>query len=88
MERLINGFSGVKECAVIGIPDPVKGEKVMAVIVPEAAGKVDIHELNKHCRERLVNYQCPVSFDLVEELHRNTMGKVLKRELKEKFKDR
>jgi acyl-CoA synthetase (AMP-forming)/AMP-acid ligase II len=73
------------ESAVIGIPDPVKREKVMAVIVPEAGGKMDIDELKKHCREKLVNYQCPVSFEIVEELPRNTIGKVLKRELKEKF---
>jgi acyl-CoA synthetase (AMP-forming)/AMP-acid ligase II len=84
VERVINEFPGVKESAVIGIPDAVKGEKVMAVIVPEAAGKLDIDELKKHCREKLVNYQCPVYFEIVEELPRNTMGKVLKRELKEK----
>jgi malonyl-CoA/methylmalonyl-CoA synthetase len=88
VERVINEFPGVKESAVIGIPDPVKGEKLMAVIVPEAAGKVVIDELKKHCRDKLVNYQCPVSFEIVEELPRNTMGKVLKRDLKEKFKNR
>jgi acyl-CoA synthetase (AMP-forming)/AMP-acid ligase II len=88
VERVINEFPGVKESAVIGIPDAVKGEKVMAVIVPEVWGKVAIDELKKHCREKLVNYQCPVAFEIVEELPRNTMGKVLKRELKEKFKDR
>jgi malonyl-CoA/methylmalonyl-CoA synthetase len=88
VERVINEFPGVKESAVLGIPDPVKGEKVMAVIVPEAAGKVDIDELKKHCREKLVNYQCPVYVEIVKELPRNTMGKVLKRELKEKFKNR
>ncbi|MGD2085557.1 MAG: class I adenylate-forming enzyme family protein [Candidatus Aminicenantes bacterium] len=88
VERVINEFPGVKESAVIGIPDPVKGEKVMAVVVPEVGGKVAIGELKKHCREKLVNYQCPVAFEIVAELPRNTMGKVLKRELKEKFKDR
>jgi acyl-CoA synthetase (AMP-forming)/AMP-acid ligase II len=86
VERVINEFPGVKESAVIGIPDRVKGEKVTAVVVPEAVGKVDIDKLKKHCREKLVNYQCPVSFEIVEELPRNTMGKVLKRDLKEKFK--
>jgi len=88
VERVINEFPGVKESAVIGIPDPVKGEKVMAVIVPEAGSKVDIDKLKKHCREKLVNYQCPVAFELLKELPRNTMGKVLKRDLKEKFRNR
>ncbi len=85
VERVINQFPQVKESAVIGIPDPMKGEKVIAVIVPE--GILDMKELKKHCREMLVNYQCPVRFEIVENLPRNTMGKVLKRELKEKFKD-
>ncbi len=88
VERVINEFPGVKESAVIGIPDAIKGEKVMAVVVPEAVVKVDIDALRKHCREKLVNYQCPVAFEIVEELPRNTMGKVLKRELKEKFRKR
>jgi malonyl-CoA/methylmalonyl-CoA synthetase len=86
VERVINEFPGVKESAVIGVPDPLKGEKVMAVIAAGPNEYPDIAELKKHCREKLVNYQCPVYFEIVQELPRNTMGKVLKRELKEKFK--
>lgn len=83
VERVINEFPQIKESAVIGIPDEIKGEKVVAVIVPE--GTLDIHGLKKHCREKLVNYQRPAQFDLIDELPRNTMGKILKRVLKEKF---
>jgi malonyl-CoA/methylmalonyl-CoA synthetase len=83
VERVINEFPGIKESAVIGIPDPLKGEKVMAVIVPECDVKVDLKQLRRHCLEKLVHYQCPVYFEAVEKLPRNTMGKVLKRELKE-----
>ena len=86
VERVINEFPGIKESAVIGIPDLLKGEKVMAVIVVQPGRSVEISELKKHCREKLVNYQCPVYFEIVQELPRNTIGKILKRELKEKFK--
>ena len=83
VERVLNDFAHVRESAVIGVPDQRKGEKVVAVVV--ADGPLDIGELKKHCRERLVNYGVPTRFELVDELPRNTMGKVLKRALKDKF---
>jgi len=85
VERVINGFPGVKESAVIGVPDALKGEKVMAIIATEAGRGVEIEELKRYCRKNLVNYQCPVSFEILPELPRNTMGKVLKRQLREIF---
>ena len=88
VERVINEYPGVKESAVIGIPDDMKGEKAMAVIVWEPGGpaSLDMNAIKKYCREKLAGYQCPSYFETVEKLPRNTMGKVLKRELKEKFK--
>lgn len=80
VERVLNEFPQVKESAVIGIPDLRRGEKVMSVIVPN--GTIDIKALKVHCQSKLVNYQRPVDFKLVEELPRNTMGKILKRVLK------
>jgi malonyl-CoA/methylmalonyl-CoA synthetase len=83
VEKVINSFPQVRESAVIGIPDALRGEKVIAVIA--AQGKLQIRELQDHCRERLASYQLPARFELVQELPRNTMGKILKRELREKF---
>lgn len=83
VERVINSFAQVKESAVIGVPDPRRGEQVVAVVVPE--GHPDIDALRKHCREKLVNYQTPTRFELVDELPRNTMGKILKRELRDRI---
>ena len=70
----------VKESAVIGIPDELKGENVMAVVVPEDG--FDLNELKQYCRKKLVKYQQPVRFELIDELPRNTMAKVLKRKLR------
>ena len=83
VERVLNEFPPVRESAVIGIPDEKRGEKVVAVIVPD--DKINIQELKKHCQQKLVDYQRPLQFEIVEELPRNTMGKVLKRTLKEKL---
>ena len=80
VERVINGFPQVRESAVIGLEDQRRGERVVAVVVPE--GTLDIGALRTYCRERLANYQIPREFHTLQELPRNTMGKVLKRELK------
>ena len=83
VEKVINSFPQVRESAVIGIPDEMRGEKVIAVIATD--GELQIRELQDHCRERLASYQLPARFELVDELPRNTMGKILKRDLREMF---
>ncbi len=83
VERVINGFEQVRESAVIGIPDEMRGERVAAVLVTD--GPLDTDQLKKFCQERLANYQVPTRFELIDELPRNTMGKVLKRLLRDKF---
>jgi malonyl-CoA/methylmalonyl-CoA synthetase len=84
VERVINDCPGVKECAVIGIPDPRRGERVMAVVVRDDP-HLTADSITALCRERLIDYQCPAHVEFVDELPRNTMGKVLKRELREQF---
>lgn len=80
VERVINSFPQVTESAVIGIPDRRKGEQVVAVVVAE--NDLEIDELKKHCLRNLVDYQVPTRFELADSLPRNTMGKILKRELR------
>ena len=86
VERILNGFAQVRESAVIGLTDRKKGEHVVAVVV--ADGDLDINELKEHCLENLVDYQVPARFEVVDMLPRNTMGKILKRELRETLEDR
>lgn len=83
IERVLNNDDQVRESAVIGVPDARTGERVVAVIVPN--GQLDIPALQRHCEKTLVYYQRPMQFEVVEELPRNTMGKVLKRELKARY---
>lgn len=84
VERVINGCPGVRECAVVGIPDDRRGERVIAAVVREGESP-DEDRLRTYLDERLVDYQRPVDLHFVDGLPRNTMGKVLKRELKERF---
>jgi len=83
VERVLNSFTRVRESAVIGIPDNRRGEKVVAIVVPD--GSPNSSQLKKFCQERLANYQVPTHFEMVDELPRNAMGKILKRVLRDKL---
>lgn len=77
----------VKEVAVIGIPHPSRIESVAAVVVPKADVKVPPEELVRHCRERLATFKVPRVVHFVDELPKNASGKVLKRQLRDRFQD-
>jgi malonyl-CoA/methylmalonyl-CoA synthetase len=84
VERVIGECPGVAECAVLGIPDAQRGECVAAAIVRSDPG-LDEPTLAAWCRERLIHYQQPRSVRFVESLPRNSLGKVLRRELRAQF---
>ncbi len=71
----------VKEVAVIGIKDEVRGEVPKAFVIPRDGTTVDEKELRAFCRERLANYKIPKYFEIVPDLPRTPTGKVLKRML-------
>ncbi|WP_455359856.1 fatty acyl-CoA synthetase [Streptomyces sp. SYSU K21746] len=73
----------VAEVAVIGLPDDRWIEAVTAVVVPR--GAVTAEELTAHARERLAHFKAPKQVLLVDELPRNASGKILKRELRDRF---
>jgi acyl-CoA synthetase (AMP-forming)/AMP-acid ligase II len=84
VERVINDCPGVRESAVLGVPDERKGERVVAVVVRDDA-MLDEARLRAFVCERLVDYQRPKDIVFVEALPRNAMGKVLRRELRDKI---
>ncbi|HSC62712.1 MAG TPA: class I adenylate-forming enzyme family protein [Caldimonas sp.] len=83
VENVLMGWPGVVEAAVIGVPCPVLGERVQAVLhAPGAA--IDEDALRRHCAERLADYEVPERFVLsAEPLPRNANGKVMKRLLRQ-----
>ncbi|MBI1833009.1 MAG: acyl--CoA ligase [Planctomycetes bacterium] len=84
VERVINECPGVAESAVLGIPDDRKGERVVAVVVRSDPTLTE-DRLRVFLSERLVDYQRPKDIVFVDALPRNTMGKVLRRDLRDQF---
>ncbi|WP_078121260.1 malonate--CoA ligase [Thiosocius teredinicola] len=87
IESQIDELPGVKESAVIGVPHPDFGEGVTAIVVPEGDSGVDEQTVVDALRDRLARFKQPKRVYVVDELPRNTMGKVQKNVLREKYKD-
>ena len=85
VEEALAQHADVAEVAVIGVPHPHWGEAVKALIVPRPGARMEPDDLIAFARERLAGYKLPRSVDFVTELPRTPSGKVLKRELRERF---
>ncbi|MET9438576.1 fatty acyl-CoA synthetase [Streptomyces sp. NPDC006551] len=83
VEDVLYTHPGVAEVAVVGLPDERWIEAVTAVVVPR--GEVTEAELLDHAREKLAHFKAPKKVLLVDELPRNASGKILKRELRDRF---
>ncbi|MGE5338609.1 MAG: malonate--CoA ligase [Gemmatimonadota bacterium] len=85
IEGYIDEMAGVIESAVIGLPHPDFGEAVAAVVVGEAGAAVDGDAIIARLKAKIANYKVPKRVWVVSELPRNTMGKVQKNLLRERY---
>ncbi len=83
VENALAGAPGVFEAAVVGVPDPVMGEKVGAVLVPMPGG-LDLTQVQAYLRRNLADFKVPEFIAVrAEPLPRNPGGKILKRRLRD-----
>lgn len=83
VEEVIYQFPKVKETAVIGLADKLRGEYVKAFIVLKEGEECHSKELLRFMREKLAPYKLPRHIEFVESLPKNSTGKIMKRILKE-----
>ncbi len=86
LELLLDEEEGVLESAVIGVPHPDFGEAVVAVLVPKPGAKLDEAGIMESIQSKIARFKQPKRIVVLDELPRNTMGKVQKNVLRDAYK--
>lgn len=87
VETVINLVDDVMESAVVGLPHEKWGEQVAAAVVTKPGSKLTAEQIQAFCRRQLHDWKCPRKIRFTAEIPRNTMGKVLKEEVKKLLQD-
>ena len=86
VEAVIASHPDVLEVGVIGIPHKEFGEMVTAVVVSKNK-KLTLDDIRQHCEDHLTRYKLPKRLELVDEVAKTNVGKILRRKLREQFHD-
>lgn len=85
IENVLEHHPGVGEAVVVGIPDERWGEKVHAFVVPAAGERPSPRDLHTFLVPRLAAFKLPASYEFTDHVPRNPSGKILRRELRDRF---
>ena len=85
LENVIREHPKVEDVAIIGVPDETWGEEPRAVVVAKKGETVTEDEIMEYCRQNLASFKRPRSVVFVDELPRNPLGKLLKKDIREKY---
>jgi len=85
VEDVLHSHPKVEEAAVIGVPDPEWGQQPRAIVVLKKGEVASDGEIMEYCRSKLAGFKRPRSVVFVDSLPRNTMGKVLRKTLREQY---
>jgi long-chain acyl-CoA synthetase len=83
VEDVLYGHPAVREAAVVGVPDPYRGETVKAFVSLKPGTSATPEEIVAFAKERMAAYKYPRSVEVVDELPKTTTGKILRRELRD-----
>lgn len=85
IENVLEHHPGVGEAVVVGVPDERWGEKVHAFVVPAGGQRPNPRELHTFLVPRLAAFKLPASYEFTDHVPRNPSGKILRRELRDRF---
>jgi acyl-CoA synthetase (AMP-forming)/AMP-acid ligase II len=85
VEAALHTHPEIEEAAVIGMPDVEWGERVMAILVRKPGSLLSADEIIAWCHQRLASFKKPELVHFVSELPRNPLGKVLRKDLRQRF---
>jgi long-chain acyl-CoA synthetase len=85
IEEVLYEHPGVREVAVIGVPDDVRGEEVLAIVAPKPDTELDPDEVREFAAERLARYKVPRQVEVADELPKTATGKISKGPLRERY---
>lgn len=88
VEDVLQSHESVLEAAVIGLQDETGDELIRAFVTLKEGATVEKQELLKLCRSRLAPYKCPKDLEIRKELPKNTLGKILKRTLRDEIQSK
>ena len=88
VEEVLLRHPDVSEACVVGVPNEVWGEAVKALVVLRPGATASQEALTRFVGERLADYKKPKSVDFLEEIPKNAYGKVLRRELRARYRER
>jgi acyl-CoA synthetase (AMP-forming)/AMP-acid ligase II len=76
VEEILDQFPGVEESAVLGQPDPILGERVVALVVPENGRDIQLTDVVAYCRDRLARYEVPQDLKVVSAIPHTSKGAI------------
>ncbi|WP_217554380.1 long-chain-fatty-acid--CoA ligase [Streptomyces sp. GbtcB6] len=85
IENVLEGHPGVAEAVVVGAPDERWGEYVHAFVVPDPEQRPSPRDLHTYLVPRLAGFKLPARYEFIDSVPRNPSGKILRRELRDRF---